>query len=80
MPPHRVIFYIMLAVFAWGAVLALGAFLYGGTRQALKADIILGCVAAFLGLWALLLRTRARRGDKQALGSQQDKPLDENLK
>jgi hypothetical protein len=63
--PHRIIFYIMLAVFVWGAVLALGAFLYGGARQALKADIILACVAIFLGIWALLLRRRAKRLENQ---------------
>jgi hypothetical protein len=68
-PPHRVILYIMLAVFVWGAALALGAFIYGGTRQALKADIILGCVALFLGSWALLLRARAKRPEREALNA-----------
>jgi hypothetical protein len=66
-PSHRVILYIMLAVFVWGALLALGAYLYGGNRQLLKADIILGCVAIFLGLWALLLRARAKRMEREAL-------------
>jgi membrane protein DedA with SNARE-associated domain len=69
-PSHRVIFYIMLAVFVWGALLALGAYFYGGNRQLLKADIILGCVAIFLGLWAILLRARARRMEREAIGSQ----------
>jgi hypothetical protein len=73
-PPHRVILYIMLAVFVWGGLLALGAYLSGGNRQLLKADIILGCVAVFLGLWAILLRRRAKRMAEQ-FGSEK-KPHD----
>jgi hypothetical protein len=48
----------MLAVLVWGGLLALGAYLYGGARQGIKAAIILGCVLAFLSIWALLLRSQ----------------------
>jgi hypothetical protein len=59
MPASRnLIGYIMLALVIWGGLLAGGAWLYGGSRSALKAVIIFGCVALFLGLWAVLLKYR----------------------
>jgi hypothetical protein len=64
--PRRAIAYVMAAVLVWGGLLALGAYLYGGTRQGIKAAIILGCVLAFLGLWALLLRHRSQNGERGA--------------
>lgn len=60
-PPQRILLYIMLAVLVWGALLALGAYLFGETRQAAKAALILGCVLAFLGVWGALLKYRAGR-------------------
>jgi hypothetical protein len=56
--PGRFIRYLMAAVLVWGGLLALGTYLYGGTRQGIKAAIILGCVLAFLAFWALLLRSQ----------------------
>jgi hypothetical protein len=62
--PQRWIAYIMAAVFVWGSLLALGAYLYGGPRQAVRAGIIFGCMFAFLAFWAILLRYRAgKTGD-----------------
>ncbi|MBW3597108.1 MAG: hypothetical protein KY475_07515 [Planctomycetes bacterium] len=64
---RNLIGYIMLALIVWGTFLAGGAYLYGGVRQALKALIIFGCVAAFLGLWALLLKYRTAAADGDSL-------------
>jgi hypothetical protein len=52
--------WIMLAVLAWGLLLALGTYLFGGNQPELRAAIVAGCTLAFLGLWwaALVLRKR----------------------
>ena len=50
---------IMLAMLVWGLWLATGA--AGHNRGVIKSLIIAGCVAAFLGVWLLLLRSRAKR-------------------
>ena len=60
----------MLALLAWGALLALGTFLYrinqeGGTAEAsnlplYRGLIVLACTLAFLGLWLVALAVRAR--------------------
>ena len=61
---------VMLAVLAWGGMLALGAFLFGYDHQAQKitldpsmarGSIVFSFVGIFLGGWALLLRKRNRR-------------------
>ncbi len=57
--PGKLIAWIMLAVLVWGGLLALGAYLYGGPRQLLRAGMILGCVIAFLSFWGILLKYRA---------------------
>jgi hypothetical protein len=64
---QRLLIGVMLAVAAWGSMLALGAFLFGldeATGQVrfapnvLRGGIVLGFVAIFVGGWALLLRGR----------------------
>jgi hypothetical protein len=52
--------WIMLAVLAWGLLLALGTYLFGGNQPGLRAGIVVGCTLAFLGLWwgALAMRKR----------------------
>lgn len=66
---QRLLFGVMLAVAAWGAIIALGAFLFGpdeSTGQVtfapnlLRGGIVLGFVAFFIGGWALLVRQRAK--------------------
>ena len=52
---------IMLAVLGWGILLAIGSFLYGGTLPLVRAGIIFGVTAAFLGLWLAALALRKRR-------------------
>ena len=54
----------MLALCIWGAYLAAGAYLLN--MDARKAYIVLACVAAFLGLWAIVIVGLAR---KKALAS-----------
>lgn len=64
-PDSRGVYWIMLAVGIWGALLASGAFLFGydETEGAIRLApnpvrglIVIGCVGVFLGGWALLLR------------------------
>lgn len=63
----RTIRWIMAAIFVWGAVLALGAGLFGYdpaaarvqfAPQPLRGLIVFGFVLAFLGGWSLLLRSK----------------------
>lgn len=49
----------MAGVVAWGGVHAIGAWrLNHDPRRAL---VVLGCVAAFLGFWLVMLAARRRR-------------------
>jgi hypothetical protein len=49
----------MAGVVAWGCVHAIGAWrLNHDPRRAL---VVLGCVAAFLGFWLVMLAARRRR-------------------
>ena len=66
---QRLLFGVMLAVAAWGSILALGAFLFGpdlATGQVtfapnvVRGGIVLGFVAIFVGGWALLVWRRAK--------------------
>jgi len=59
--PLPIIVSIMVAVFIWGAVLALGTFLFGGNHPLLRAAIVGGCTLGFLGLWIAALILRQRR-------------------
>lgn len=57
---------IMGAVLVWGLFHAAGAYWnyrFAGAeyRVFARALIVLGCVAAYLGFWLLMLRSRARR-------------------
>ena len=66
----RPITWLMLALLAWGALLAVGTFLYrfnqegdssqGGNLPLYRGLIVLGCTLAFLGLWSLALAFRKR--------------------
>jgi hypothetical protein len=53
--------WIMLAVLAWGALLALGSFLFGGNLPLVRAAIVFGVTVAFLLLWLGALTLRQRR-------------------
>jgi hypothetical protein len=53
--------WIMLAVLAWGSLLALGSFLFGGNHPVLRAGIVLGVTCGFLALWLAALALRKRR-------------------
>jgi hypothetical protein len=61
---RRILHGVMLAVLAWGSVLAFGAYLYGvgpegGVRltpSVTRGAIVLSCVVTFVGSWFLLVR------------------------
>jgi hypothetical protein len=53
--------WIMLAVLAWGLLLALGTYLFGGNQPGLRAAIVALCTLAFLGMWWTALALRKRR-------------------
>ena len=60
-PPgaEKIIRWIMVGVLAWGVFHAVGAWrLNQDPRRML---VVLGCVAAFLGFWAVMLSARTRR-------------------
>lgn len=66
---RRLLWGVMLAVLAWGSMLALGAALYGfdpasGTVQYspnwVRGLIVETCVLGFLGVWLLALSRRPR--------------------
>jgi high-affinity Fe2+/Pb2+ permease len=59
--PVNLIRWIMLAVLAWGLLLALGTYLFGGNQPLLRAAIVAGCTLGFLGLWLAALAMRQRR-------------------
>jgi hypothetical protein len=52
--------WLMLAILAWGLILALGTYLFGGNRPLLRALIVAGCTGAFLGLWLAALALQRR--------------------
>jgi CHASE2 domain-containing sensor protein len=55
----RVILGIMLAILAWGLFHALGAWRLNHDIR--RTFVVLGCVAAFLGFWGVLLAAKWRR-------------------
>ncbi len=71
----RLIQIISAVVFVWGSYLAAGAMFKSGDkslRPVLKGLIILGCFAAFIGFWALLLWVRERRLAREAEEDEED--------
>jgi hypothetical protein len=47
--------WLMLVILAWGLLLALGTYLFGGNKPLFRALIVAGCTLAFLGLWTIAL-------------------------
>ena len=60
-PPgaERLILWIMAGIVLWGLVHAIGAWRLNHAPR--RVIVVLACVAAFLGFWLTLLRTRRRR-------------------
>jgi CHASE2 domain-containing sensor protein len=56
---ERLIRWIMLAIVAWGAVHAFGAWTFN--HDARRPLVVLACVLGFLGFWSMLLAARRRR-------------------
>ncbi len=59
----RPLFWISLAIFVWGLVLAAGVWLFAGddNNQWMRPLIVILFVDGFLGLWLLALFVRQRR-------------------
>ena len=53
--------WLMIAVLAWGLLLALGTYLYGRNMPLLRAAIVAGCTLGFLALWAAALSSQKQR-------------------
>jgi hypothetical protein len=62
----RPLFWISLAVFVWGLVLAAGVWLFAGDdrNQWLRPLIIILFVDGFLGLWLAALFVRGRQNKR----------------
>ncbi len=60
-PPgaERLLRWVMAGVVAWGCVHAIGAWRFNHDPR--RAVVVLGCVAAFLGFWLVMLAARRRR-------------------
>jgi high-affinity Fe2+/Pb2+ permease len=52
--------WLMLVILAWGLLLALGTFLFGGNKPLVRALIVAGCTLGFLALWNVALAVRKR--------------------
>jgi CHASE2 domain-containing sensor protein len=55
----RIIRWVALAILAWGIFHAIGAWRFN--HNPLRAVVVLGCVAGFLGFWLAMLAARQRR-------------------
>ncbi|MFP6678054.1 MAG: hypothetical protein VB878_23405 [Pirellulaceae bacterium] len=72
--PGRLLSWVMIAVAAWGGMLALGTFLFGLDEETGKPVyspnparglVVLAVVATFLGVWCLALRSRKRHNSNK---------------
>ena len=52
--------WLMLVILAWGLLLALGTYLFGGNKPILRALIVAGSTFAFLIFWLLALASQRR--------------------
>ena len=60
------IHWIMWGLLAWGALIGVGAYLYGGKYALIKATFIIVCAALFVLFWWLMLIARERRLNRLA--------------
>jgi len=63
--------WIMLAVLAWGTLLALGSYLFGGNHAVERAVIVFSVTVAFLLMWVGALAMRKRRMEAEANGERE---------
>ena len=63
---RRWIPWIMGGLLAWGALLGLGAFLFGGNHALLRGLIVFVCALGFVEFWWLMLIARERRINRLA--------------
>ena len=71
-PLRWVIVLIVVSVSAWGVFHAVGA--YRLNHNPARPLMVLGCVAAYLGFWGLMLRNRRNRLARQALAQRPAQP------
>ena len=74
MQPRSIMMLVFATVLAWGAYLAIGAYLYNNDPR--RGLIVLGSFALFLGFWALMLGFRARRMRQTSESNEDDTPDD----
>jgi len=63
--------WIILAVLAWGALLALGSYLFGGNHAVERAVIVFSVTVAFLLMWMGALAMRKRRLEREQAGERE---------
>jgi hypothetical protein len=63
-PLRWVIVLIVVGVAAWGVFHAIGAYRFN--HNPARPLMVLGCVAAYLGFWGLMLRNRRARLARQS--------------
>jgi hypothetical protein len=63
MSQNKLVALIMIAVLAWGAFLAVGA--YGLNKNPWRPFMVMACILGFLGFWGLMLALRKWRMTKE---------------
>jgi high-affinity Fe2+/Pb2+ permease len=63
----NVIRYIMLGLFVWGVIIAVGAVIYGRSLLGQRAGVVIGCTLLFICFWGVMLAQRSRRLRREAL-------------
>jgi 4-amino-4-deoxy-L-arabinose transferase-like glycosyltransferase len=70
MQNRRLVVWIVLGVFVWGAIHALGAYLnfreFDSPWRVWRAVMVLLCVEAFLGFWLVMLGLRRRASNRRS--------------
>jgi hypothetical protein len=64
---RRLILWLVVALSAWGAYHALGAFLFN--HDVRRGLVVLACVGGFLAFWLTLLKLRSRRQAARSSGA-----------
>jgi hypothetical protein len=64
---RRLILWLVAAMAAWGAYLALGAYLFN--HDVRRGLVVLGSMGGFLAFWLVLLRFHSRRQAARSSGA-----------
>ncbi|QDU27797.1 hypothetical protein ETAA8_28880 [Anatilimnocola aggregata] len=63
-PTQQWIPWIMGGLLVWGAVLGLGAYLFGGEHAEIRGGIVFICALIFVSFWWMMLTARSWRKPK----------------